>query len=76
MQARLSDGGETGNAIGDRQVLAYIGLQQKGLTDDIIQQRVQDQYGFDNKETFMVKLDFDVDANVDSVVWDDQWHPA
>ena len=68
------DGGETGNAIGDRQVLAYIGLQQKeGLTDDIIQQRVQDQYGFDNKETFMVKLDFDVDANVDSVVWDDQY---
>ena len=61
-----------GRAIGEKTVLAYVGLTlADGVADTIKQHRIADEYGQINRDTFSVPLHFAVDANVDNVVWED-----
>jgi hypothetical protein len=63
---------DSGAAIADTTVLAYIELVARGDIDELIKDaRVEDQYGFMNAETFSVPMLFTVDANVDQVVFSD-----
>ena len=64
----------TGHSVSNRQVLAYVALEQRGDINDLIKaERSEDVYGFMNTENFSVPLSFSVDANIDSVVWQDQY---
>jgi hypothetical protein len=61
-----------GESVGGETVLGYVGLSLRGDINALIQaERVEDQYGFLNTETFAVPLQFAADATVDQVVWDD-----
>ena len=65
---------DAGEGVSAQKVLAYVGLELRGDIEDLIKaERSADAYGFQNKENFSVPLSFSVDANVDSVVWDDQY---
>ena len=63
---------DSGEAIGEPTVLAYIELQLRDDIKHLIHDaRSEDQYGFLNHETFEVPLHFNVDANIDQVVFSD-----
>ncbi|MEB3307686.1 MAG: peroxidase family protein [Cyanobacteriota bacterium] len=63
-----------GRSVSDQRVLAYVELSLRGDINELIKaERITDEHGFLNQETFNVPLTVSVNANVDQVVWDDQY---
>jgi Ca2+-binding RTX toxin-like protein len=63
-----------GRSVSDQRVLAYVELSLRGDINELIKaERIADEHGFLNQETFNVPLTVSVNANVDQVVWDDQY---
>ena len=67
-------GEDYGSGLSSTQVLAYVGLNLRNdINNRIQEQRSNDEHGLHNVDNFNVDLNFSADANVDSVVWSDQY---